>query len=253
MHHFGTGMMRFDVGRMRRIPGISVATLASRNLGAPVLSNTSWPGGDAGLRCCRQIKAFMKYLAPFAVLLLAGCVSQPSVQSWLDPVSMATITAQAQPTVLARLQKRRTAEGRDYAQLTAIEVNRMGERKLYLVAVLWSNAQLTGKQWQSFEHAFEQIEVLLDGQALALTRLPEDVSALGIGQTPLPLPIPGSRQIYYPIDRPELRAMVASNRIKVMAQGWAEAPQPFGERENGRRSLNDFLSQLPGESSSISP
>ena len=199
------------------------------------------------------VQAFMKYLAPFVMLLLTGCVTQPSVQSWLDPVSMATITAQAQPTVLARVEKRRTAEGRDYAQLTAIEVNRMGERKLYLVAVLWSNAQLTGKQWQSFEHSFQQIEVLVDEQALTLTRLPEDVSALGIGQTPLPLPIPGSRQIYYPIDRSELRAMAASNRIKLTAQGWAEAPQPFGEREDGRRSLNDFLSQLPGESPNVSP
>jgi hypothetical protein len=195
----------------------------------------------------------MKYLAPFVMLLLAGCVTQPSVQSWLDPVSMATITAQAEPMVLARVEKRRTAEGRDYAQLTAIEVNRMGARKLYLVAVLWSNAQLTGKQWQSFEHSFRQIEVTLDEQAVTLERLPEDVSTLGIGQTPLPLPIPGSRQIYYPIDRPELRAMVAANRIKLMAQGWAEAPQPFAEREDGRRSLSDFLSQLPGESPNASP
>ncbi len=196
----------------------------------------------------------MKYLAPLVLLLLGGCATQPtSVKSWLDPVSMATITAQTEPMVLARVEKRRTAEGRDYVQLTAIEVNRMGARKLYLVAVLWSNAQLTGKQWQNFEIAFQQIEVRLDGQALALTRLPDDVAALGIGQTPLPLPIPGTRQIYYPIDRPELRAMVASNRIDLTAAGWPEAPLPFAEREDGRRSLNDFLSQLPGESPNLSP
>lgn len=196
----------------------------------------------------------MKYLAPLLLLLLAGCVSQPSVQSWLDPVSMATITAQAEPMVLARLEKRRTANGRDYAQLTAIEVNQMGARKLYLVAVLWSNAQLTGKQWQNFEGAFEQIEVSLDDSALSLTRLPDDTAALGIGQTPLPLPIPGSRQIYYPIDRPELRAIAASSRIKVMALGGrADEPLPFGERADGRSSLSEFLSQLPGESAKASP
>jgi hypothetical protein len=194
----------------------------------------------------------MKYLAPFVLLLLSGCVTQPSVKSWLDPVSMATITAQNEPMVLARVEKRRTSEGRDYAQLTAIEVNRMGDRKLYLVAVLWSNAQLTGKQWQSFENAFEQVEVRLDERTVTLARLPEDVSALGIGQSPLPLPIPGTRQIYYSIDRPELRAIVASNRIELTALGRADAPQPFEEREDGRRSLNDFLSQLPGEPASLS-
>jgi hypothetical protein len=195
----------------------------------------------------------MKYLAPFVLLLLSGCVTQPSVKSWLDPVSMATITAQNEPMVLARVEKRRTAEGRDYAQLTAIEVNRMGDRKLYLVAVLWSNAQLTGKQWQSFENSFEQVEVRLDERTLTLARLPEDVSALGIGQSPLPLAIPGTRQIYYSVDRPELRAIVASNRIELTAMGRAETQVPFEERENGRTSLNDFLSQLPGESPNVSP
>ena len=192
----------------------------------------------------------MKYLAPFVLFMLAGCVTQPSVQSWLDPVSMATITAQSDPLVLARQEKRRTANGRDYAQLTAIEVNRMGDRKLYLVAVLWSNAQLTGKQWQNFENAFQEIEVRLEDRSMTLTRLPEDVSKLGIGQTPLPLPIPGSRQIYYSIDRPELRAIVASNLIELTTLGRAESPVVFELRQNARRSLSDFLGQLPGESSS---
>jgi hypothetical protein len=195
----------------------------------------------------------MKYLAPFVMMMLTGCVAQPSVKSWLDPVSMATITAQNEPMVLTRLEKRRTANGRDYAQLTAIEVNRMGDRKLYLVAVLWSNAQLTTKQWENFEASFREIEVRLDEQELTLTRLPEDVSALGIGQTPLPLPIPGTRQIYYTIDRTELRTMVASNQIKLTARGVSSTPQPFEEREDGRSSLSDFLSQLPGESPNLSP
>jgi hypothetical protein len=195
----------------------------------------------------------MKYLAPLVMLMLTGCVTQPSVKSWLDPVSMATITAQGDPIVLMRQEKRRTADGRDYAQLTAIEVNRMGDRKLYLVAVLWSNAQLTGKQWQNFENTFQQIEVRLDDRPITLTRLPDDVSALGIGQSPLPLEIPGTRQIYYSIDRPELRAIVASTSIALTALGRADAPQPFQEREDGRRSLSDFLAQLPGESRNVSP
>jgi hypothetical protein len=185
--------------------------------------------------------------------MLGGCVTQPSVKSWLDPVSMATITAQTEPMVLTRLETRRTANGRDYAQLTAIEVNRMGDRKLYLVAVLWSNAQLTGKQWQNFENAFAQVEVRLGERSMTLSRLPEDVSALGIGQTPLPLPIPGTRQIYYFIDRAELRELAESNSIELTALGRPEAPVPFEEKQDGRRSLGDFLSQLPSESPNASP
>jgi hypothetical protein len=194
----------------------------------------------------------MKYLAPFLLFLLTGCASQPSVQSWLDPVSMATITAQAAPMVLTRLENRRTANGRDYAQLTALEVNRMGDRKLYLVAVLWSNAQLTGKQWQRFEDAFEHVEVRIDERTMKLDRLPDDPAALGIGQSPLPLPIPGTRQIYYSIDRADLHAMAASTHLALTALGRSDVIVPFEEREDGRRSLGDFLGQLPGEAPKVS-
>jgi hypothetical protein len=193
----------------------------------------------------------MKYLAPLVLLTLSGCATQPpSVTSWLDPVSSATITAQAEPMVLARPETRLTANGRDYAQLTAIEVNRMGDRKLYLVAVLWSNANLSVKEWRDFETTFGQIEVRLDNRPLALTRHSDDVSALGVGQSPLPLPMPGTRQIYFPIQRADLRALAQSQRVQLLALGRADAPQRFEERQDGRKSLNDFLSQLPGESAS---
>lgn len=193
----------------------------------------------------------MKRLTLIAsLMILSGCTTAPSaVTSWLDPVSAVTITAQAEPLVLDRVEKRRTINGRDYAQLTAIEVNRMGERKLYLVAVLWSNAQLTGKQWDNFESSFSKIDLRLDGRSLALNRFADDVSTLGIGQTPMPLPIPGARQIIYPIDRAELRAIVGSQDVQLTAIGGPLSPQRYEEHKDGRGSLNEFLSQLPGESS----
>jgi len=191
----------------------------------------------------------MKYLSLFALLALAGCTTQPTVTSWLDPVSAVTITAQTEALVVARAEKKRTINGRDYAQLSAIEVNRMGERKLYLVAVLWSNAQLTGKQWQYFESSFAQIEINLDGETFTLNRYTDDLAKLGIGQSPLPLPIPGSRQILYVIDRAQLRAFAESDVVQLTAMGGPVAPQPYEEHKDGRRSLNDFLSQLPGERS----
>lgn len=191
----------------------------------------------------------MKHLAWFVLLTLVGCATQPpTVKSWLDPVSSATITAQTEPLVLARPETRLGVNGRDFAQLTAIEVNRMGDRKLYLIAVLWSNANLSLKEWRDFENAFAQVEVRLDDRPMALTRHPEDVSALGVGQSPLPLPIPGTRQVYFPIQRADLRALAQSNRVQLIALGRSDAPQRFEERKDGRRSLSDFLSQLPGES-----
>ncbi|MET0535991.1 MAG: hypothetical protein ABW171_17380 [Steroidobacter sp.] len=193
----------------------------------------------------------MKYLALFALLSLAGCATtQPiTVTSWLDSVSAVTITAQSEALVMERFEKRRTINGRDYAQLTAIEVNRMGDRKLYLVAVLWSNAQLSGKQWDNFESSFAQVEVRLDEQALTLNRH-TDIAALGIGQSPMPLPIPGARQIIYPIERAQLQAIAGAQSVELTSMGGPVAPQLYEEHKDGRHSLNDFLSQLPGGSSS---
>lgn len=186
----------------------------------------------------------MKYSALLLTLMLAGCASQPTVKSWMDPKSSVTITAQTEPLVLIRAQPAPSLNERDYAQLTAIEVNRMGERKLYLVAILWGSTEPWSDQAGTLQNAFEQIEVDLGDRTVALTPHTGEVSELGISQA-LPLPIPGSSQIYFPISRDDLRAISHSSRIELIASGIPEAPRRYEEWQDGRRSLNDFLGQLP--------
>jgi hypothetical protein len=190
----------------------------------------------------------MKYPALFLIVMLAGCSAQPTVKSWLDPVSAVTITAQTEPLVLVRAAPAPGPNERDYAQLAAVEVNRMGDRRLYLVAVLWSTADLPRSQVDPFA----QVEVLIDDRTVALTRHAGEISELGIGEPVLPLPIPGSRHIYFPIERDHLRAISRSQSIQLTTRGVPDAPQRYEEFSDGRDSLGDFLSQLPGESSSSS-
>ena len=71
----------------------------------------------------------MKYSVLVSLLLLTGCVAQPSVKSWLDPVSYATITAQSEPLILSRVAITQKLSDRDFAKLLAVEVNRMGTRQ----------------------------------------------------------------------------------------------------------------------------
>jgi hypothetical protein len=194
------------------------------------------------------------FLTPLLLLTLVGCSTQPldpTVQSWLDEISLATITAQTDPLIVVRQESRRTTKGRDYAQLAAVEVNRMGDRRLYLLAVLWSNAQLTSDKWQAFENSFSQVELSLDDHSVVLTRHSGDVAALGIGQSPLPLSIPGTRHIYFPIERADLRALAESSSVQLTALGRADAPQIYEERKDGRPSLSQFLSQLPSDSANV--
>lgn len=190
--------------------------------------------------------------AKFSTLLLlalsvamSGCASQPTVKQWMDPVSSVTITAQTEPLVLVRASPAPTANERDYAQLAAIEVNRMGDRKLYLVAILWTTAELSINQQSGFESSFSQIDVQLPDRTVALTRHEGDISELGIGEPALPLPIPGSRHIYFPAERHDLRAISQSNRVQLTARGVPNAPRRYEEFADGRQSLSDFLGQLP--------
>jgi hypothetical protein len=188
----------------------------------------------------------MKHSVLLLLLTLAGCMAQPTVTSWLDPVSVATITSQTQPLVLVRLTSSHRISQREFAQLTAIEVNRMGARRLYLVLIPRSSGDLTPKQRASFESSFGQVEILVDDRSIALTQYEGSIAELGIGQPALPLPIYGWTPIYFPIERADLRALAGSNRIELAALGLPMKPQLYEEWSDGRRSLNDFLGQLPG-------
>jgi hypothetical protein len=192
----------------------------------------------------------MRYSSLLLSLMLVGCSTPPTVKSWLDPVSSATITAQTEPLVLSRIGPTREISERDYAQLVAVEVNRMGDRRLYLIAVLWSTANLSGQQWQDFESDFTQIELNLDGRSVTLTRHVGELAALGIGQMPLPLPIPGSHHVYFPIERAQLRTLAESKHVQLNALGGPRSPQRYEEWKDGRQSLSDFLSRLPSDSAS---
>jgi hypothetical protein len=194
-----------------------------------------------------QVARSMKYTSLLLMFTLLGCSSAPTVKSWLDPVSAATITAQIEPLILARDEQRRSINERDFAQLTALEVNRMGERRLYLVAVPWSSSHQTRAEQESFANSFARIELRMGDRSTTLTRHPGDIAKLGIGQSPVPLPIPGSPQLFFPIERADLSALASSSRVQLIALGQPEQPLNYDEWQDGRSSLRSLLDQLPTE------
>src|SRR5688572_4553664 len=195
----------------------------------------------------------MKNTSLLLLLTLLGCASAPTVKSWLDPVSSATITAQSEPLIVARDERTRSIEERDFAQLAAVEVNRMGERRLFLVAVLWSSQQHTRTEREEFEKSFARVELRMGDRSTTLARHRGDIAELGVSQSPLPLPMSGSQQLFFPIERADLNALASSNRVQLVALGAPDTPQLYEEWQDGRRSLGDFLSQLPASSNSVRP
>jgi hypothetical protein len=182
------------------------------------------------------------------LLALAGCTTQPAVKSWLDPVSVATITAPSEPMILARVVPASKTK-RSSAHIAAVEVNRMGARSLYLVLIPRITGELTQKQRALFERSFDQIEIRAGGRAIALSPYTGDVAELGIGEPAL-LPISKSPRFYYPIERTELEAIAAAERIELMALGLS-TPHIYEEWSASRRELVEFVNQLPDVSSTV--
>lgn len=187
---------------------------------------------------------FMKCSVLLLLVMPAGCMSQPTVTSWLDPVSVATITAQSEPWVLTGQASRRM-QPRKYAHLTALEVNRMGTRRLYLAVLPRISGEFSRVEAARLESSFDAVEIRVDDHSVLLTRYTGDVAELGIGQPAL-LPIYGSEPLYFPIERTDLLAMTRANRVELAALGLPGKPQLYQERTAGRRWLGDFVSQLPG-------
>lgn len=190
---------------------------------------------------------FMKYSVLLVLLALAGCTAQPTVTSWLDPVSVATLTSQTEPVVLVRVTPSSRIQ-RSFVQLMAVEVNRMGARRLYLVMMPRISGTLTPDQVAALERSFGQVEIRADERSVTLDRYTGAVAELGIGQPEL-VPIAGSPHIYFPIEHADLRAMAAARQFELVALGLS-SPRLYEEWSNGRRSLGDFVSQLPGAADS---
>lgn len=182
----------------------------------------------------------------FAIcLLLAGCSVSPAPRTWLDSATAATLTAQSAPLVLARDEQMRAVNVRDYAQLGAIEVNRMGERELYLAIVFWSTIDRPQNEHEQLAAAFARVDIQADDRTIGLARAQGSPHPPGIGTRPFPHPAPGAQDAYFPIDRSELQAIARSRHLSLTTRGHARDSIRYAEWRGDREGLERFLAALP--------
>lgn len=187
--------------------------------------------------------------AAFLGLILQACASAPAPRSYLDTRTAATITVQEQPVVFARDEQMRAINVRDYAQLGAIEVNRMGERQLYLVATLWSTIDRTASERERLAAAFAQVIVHADDQPIALVRATGPTRPIGVGTRPYEAPSPGAQELYFPVTRAALQGIAHSRSLSLTTGGSGDSTWRFSEWRNGRVGLRLFIDSLPASAS----
>ena len=187
----------------------------------------------------------MKWSILLVGMLLAGCTASHQPRVWLDERTAATITAQNEPIVFAHDEQMRAANVRDYAQLGAIEVNRMGERARYLVIVYWSTIDRPTPELERHRDSFTRIRIQADDRPIVLQRLEQSNAQLGVLRRPFRWPVPSAREAYFEVEPEELRAIALSRRLTLSAEGIAEVERRYEVWDDARAALTRFLASLP--------
>ena len=180
------------------------------------------------------------------LLLLAGCASAPAdpPRSWLDERTAVSVTAQGTPIVFAREEHLRAINVRDYAEIGAVEINRMGDRRLYLALQSWSTIDRTAAERERMDRSLSRVTVYADDRPIELTQAAASAEQLGLSRRPFVAPTPGTREIYFTIARSDLRSIALARVLQLRGLG-AEEPDIYLQWQDARPSLAAFLAQLP--------
>lgn len=173
-------------------------------------------------------------ISVLALLSLIGCTTSPprAPREYLDEQTAATITAVAEPWILAR---EGSAGGeRDFLNLYAIDVNRMGDHRQYIAAL----------QWFPFSSSRPVLELHGGGAPISLRAIDEDARSLGIGAPLVPAPMPGSKWWYFPVDKHVLTSLsqTRSLRATLVADDERAAYIPW---RDGSAELSELTAVLP--------
>jgi hypothetical protein len=140
--------------------------------------------------------------------LLSACVVTPSVapRQYLDEQTAATITAVPEPWIFHR---EGTTPQLDFVHLYAIDVNRMGEHRQYLVVL---------KHWPAPDFASQPIpalEVNAQGQQVRLDAVEASARELGVGQSLDNTAPKGAQSWFYLVDQSVLEVVSQGPGVKL--------------------------------------
>ena len=140
--------------------------------------------------------------------MLSACAATPTVgpRQYLDEQTAATITAVPEPWIFHR---EGTTPQLDFVHLYAVDVNRMGEHRQYLVVV---------KHWPAPDFASEPIpalEVSAESQQVHIEAVQASARELGVGQALDKTAPKGAQSWFYPVDQSVLRVLSRSPDVKL--------------------------------------
>jgi hypothetical protein len=181
----------------------------------------------------------MRWVHWLAYLCIAACASSGGVQQQLDERTGATLTWMDTPWVFAHERPEIAVNLRDYANLYAVDVNKSGKHRLFVLVHEWSTVDARGqKRIEALSY-----DLLVDDRVVHLQPTSQAPQQLGIGKS---IDLPSGtfvRDAYCPISLEDLRAVTLGRQVSLRAasdigithyETWKEA----------RRELSTFLAAL---------
>lgn len=156
--------------------------------------------------------------------ILSACVAgQLPVIEKLDEQTAVTYTYSRTPLILSPDTPLDATNTRDYVQIGAIEVNRMG----YLTYYLWLGISDTEQLAESAarHEGFESIVLVFGDQQLPLDVLGWNVEAIGVSEPVYKKLFSTSVDAYYEVTLEQIELLAATDRVKLQTTG--STPKEF--------------------------
>jgi hypothetical protein len=190
---------------------------------------------------------------PAIVLLaVAGCATTGArVDERLDPQTAATVRATVTPFIYAHELPQFSANSRDYLSVGAVDVDRSGDHRYYLVAVLWSTIDRRRAGLAPPAPA-ERIEMSLAGKVRSIDAAGHDGRPLGVS-APIATPATGYlNESWYPVTPADLRNFATSPPATVTVVQ-DSAPIAFHAWERADAAFAALAEDLPATPASDRP
>lgn len=176
-----------------------------------------------------------------AVLGMAACASQSElVAQKLDPVTSVTISYNTTPMIFYRDMSGRAAYARDFVDMAAFEVNRMGSYRYYVWLGIWNTIQ--GVPTTRLRDGFESVVIFADGEPLPLEVAGWTPDSFGGSEPVFVKPVASAIDAYYAVTVDQLRLIAAAQDLRLQpASAERVAYEPWDAQTRARESLRALI------------
>jgi len=183
-------------------------------------------------------KRLRSFVASFIVLTsIAGCsASQPMVSERLDEKTAVTITNTRTPLIMSPDAYFSDANAREYVQIGAIEVNRMGTREHFLWLGIWDIDHINSDAEKPL--GYDTIQLLADGQSIPLRVHGWTHNSIGASTSSYKKIFAEDVDAYYKINLEQLEALNSAVAVKLRTT--SATPKEFIPWYNQERASADL-------------